>query len=446
VIEILGTHGITQGQMSALTGFPQGRISAYKNRKHIPTASSTFQAFADGLGMPPHLRLALGLAPTDDSGDSQPTASRVDMPSDTFDLLLLARAIGRRGAVMKRREVLELAAKVGATAAVAQSEVWERLSFALNGRSTLDESIVMEMEARAAGFHRLEEIIPAPSLFKGLAAHIEELSKLLGRTTEDASDEMRNRLVVVAGESAVLAGWAASDMGDSVTARNFYGTAERAASEADDPSIIACALAYRSYIPSAKGVHGRARALLTDALDVLPARGMRASPGTYSWLAARHAEESAALGDGRQALLSWKRAEEAFSLTDPEEDRVWTRFLDENRFASYQIATYANLGKLDEAQAIAEVVLGRLDQPDRKKAVIVLEDIASAHLRRGSANEAARLASKGLAILRETEFTMWLPRFEALAQTLRRWQRQAPVRSFLEEMTRTKRQFGPSAR
>jgi hypothetical protein len=63
VITILCTHGITQGQISVLTGIPQGRLSEYKTRKRMPTATSTFEAFADGLGMPPAARRALGLAP-----------------------------------------------------------------------------------------------------------------------------------------------------------------------------------------------------------------------------------------------------------------------------------------------------------------------------------------------------------------------------------------------
>ena len=63
VIRVLCAHGITQGQIAGLTGIPQGRLSEYKTHKRIPTATSTFEAFADGLGMPAAARRALGLAP-----------------------------------------------------------------------------------------------------------------------------------------------------------------------------------------------------------------------------------------------------------------------------------------------------------------------------------------------------------------------------------------------
>jgi tetratricopeptide (TPR) repeat protein len=442
IIRILGTHGVTQGQIASLTGISQGRLSEYKTGKRLPLASSTFESFADGLAMPAHARRALGLAPAGGS-DAMRTGDGFEVPADTFDLQLLAETVGKRGDSMKRREIIELAGKLGAVTAIAQAEVWERLTHALTRPAAMDESSLMEMEARSAGFHRLEELIPAPVLFKGLAAHLREVTTLLNGLPDDPKDEMRLRLATVAGESSVLAGWAASDMGDPSVARHFYETAERAAREANDPAIAACALAYRSYIPSTKGAHGRARVLLTEAIELMPTS---ASPGTMSWLAARHAEESAALGDRTQALKSWRQAEEAFSLADPEEDRVWTRFLDQNRFDSYHIATYSGLGQLDKAQEVAETVMTRLDQTDRKKAAIILESIAVAHMSRGSVSEACRLGRAGLTVVRDTEFAMWLPRFDAIGVGLRRWQGQPAVRAYLEDLAMTRRQFASSPR
>ena len=37
VITVLCAHGITQGQLSVLTGIPQGRLSEYKTRKRAPS-------------------------------------------------------------------------------------------------------------------------------------------------------------------------------------------------------------------------------------------------------------------------------------------------------------------------------------------------------------------------------------------------------------------------
>jgi transcriptional regulator with XRE-family HTH domain len=439
IVRILGAHGITQGVIGARTGLAQSTLSNYKRGVHQAEFASTFEKIADGLDMPLPLREALGL--TGESATGRPggaiNGAVTGVPADTFDLVQLAEVIGRNGTNVKRREMLSLAAALGGSAALAQSEVWERLAYALTNHAVVNEASVRELEARSAGFHRLEEIVSAPQLLKGLTVQLREVSTLLSGTN-DSEDELRERLLVVAGESSVLAGWAASDIGDSATARNFYDTATKAAKEARDPAIIACALAYRSYIPSVRGANGRARVLLAEALEVLP---RTATPGTLAWISARHAEESAHLGDTAQALKSWKHAEEAYSVTDTDEDRVWTRFLDQNRFESYRIATLAKLGRLEEAQEVAAAVLARLSQPDRKKATIIFEDMATAHLARGAVNKASKLAKSGLGILRETEFAMWLPRYEAIAQALRQHQRQPAVRAYLEEFAMTKRQF-----
>jgi transcriptional regulator with XRE-family HTH domain len=441
MVRVLMSQGITQGQLVSLTGIAQVTLSRYATGKNAAQYASTFESFADGLGMPLRLRQALGLAGDTSRASTAPGSASLlaGMPADTFDLIQLAEAIGRNGSNVKRREMLSMAATLAATAAVAHSEVWERLAYALTNPAAMNESTVKEIEARTAGFHLLEEMVSAPALLRGLTIQLKEVSTLLGGTVIDRRDPFRTRLLITAGESAVLAGWAASDVGDSGAARNWYDTAVKAAKEVNDPGIAACALAYRSYIPSTRGANGRARALLSEALEMLPSK--QGSPGTIAWISARHAEESAQLGDTREAITSWRRAEEAYSVADPEEDRVWTRFLDLNRFDSYRIATYSRIGRLDDAQETAASVLARLTQPDRKKAVIIFEDMATANLARGSVIEAAKLARSGIAVLRETEFAMWLPRYEAIAQALRQHSRKPAVRAYLEEFGVTKRQF-----
>lgn len=272
IVRILGAHGITQGQLAMKVGIAQSTLSQYKTGSHRAEFASTFEKIADGLGMPLRLRQALGLTGASSPGrpGGATNGAMAGVPTDTFDLVQLAEVIGRNGTNVKRREVLSLAATLGGAAAIAQSEVWERLAYALTNQSAVNEASVREMEARWAGFHRLEEIVSAPQLLKGLAVHLREASTLLSGTSSDPKDELRKRLLTAAGESSVLAGWAASDIGDSATARNFYDTATKAAKEAKDPAIIACALAYRSYIPSARGANGRARVLLAEALDMLP--------------------------------------------------------------------------------------------------------------------------------------------------------------------------------
>jgi transcriptional regulator with XRE-family HTH domain len=443
MITILNAGGVTQGQIAARTGIAQSTLSNYKRGVNTAQFAATFKKLADGLDMPPRLRQALGLSGNAPAGSRPAAAAMAGVPADTFDLQLLAEAIGRNGTAVKRRDLLALAAQLGAGAAAGHSEVWERLAAALTRPGRLDEALVQELEARSAGFYLLEELIPAQDVLKVLTAHIREVSTLLSGRATDPDDQLRRRLIAAAGESSLLAGWSASALGDSAAARNFYDTAITAAGEARDPAITACALTYRSYIPSARGANGRARILLAQALDNVPDQ---ASPATTAWVAARHAEESALLGDKAQALRSWRRAEEAFSIADPDEDRPWSRFLNRDRFDTFRIATYLKVGKFDEAQEAAADLLARLSPAEGKRAAVLRENIAAACLARGSVTEAAQVAQSGLAIVRETEFAMWLPKFEDIARGLLRCQRQPPVRAYLEEFAMTKRQFAPSLR
>jgi hypothetical protein len=122
------------------------------------------------------------------------------------------------------------------------------------------------------------------------------------------------------------------------------------------------------------------------------------------------------------------------------------KFLNQDRFDTFRITTYLKTGKFDEAQQTAEALLARLPPEEGKRAAVLREIIATAHLARGSAAEAAQVAQGGLAIIRETEFTMWLPKFEDIARALLPRQRQPAIRAYLEEFAMTKRQFAPSAR
>src|SRR5690348_9904582 len=63
VITVLKSLGVAQGQIAELTGISQGRLSEWATGKRKPRATSTFESFADGLGLPPGARQALGLAP-----------------------------------------------------------------------------------------------------------------------------------------------------------------------------------------------------------------------------------------------------------------------------------------------------------------------------------------------------------------------------------------------
>jgi len=62
VITALEASGLSQDRISTLTGIPQDELSEYAAGRRIPAASSTFEAFADGLALPASARHAPGPA------------------------------------------------------------------------------------------------------------------------------------------------------------------------------------------------------------------------------------------------------------------------------------------------------------------------------------------------------------------------------------------------
>ena len=123
MITILNAGGVTQGQIAARTGIAQSTLSNYKRGVNTAQFAATFEKVADGLDMPPRLRQALGLSGDAPAGSRPAGGAVAGVPADTFDLQLLAEAIGRNGTAVKRRDLLALAAQLSAGAAVANSEV-----------------------------------------------------------------------------------------------------------------------------------------------------------------------------------------------------------------------------------------------------------------------------------------------------------------------------------
>jgi transcriptional regulator with XRE-family HTH domain len=110
IIRILNENKVTQGQIAARTGLAQSTLSNYKRGVNSAEFVSTFEKLADGLDMPLRLRQALGLAADPSPAGSRPAAVVAGLPADTFDLQLLAEAVGKNGTSVNRRDLLTLTA------------------------------------------------------------------------------------------------------------------------------------------------------------------------------------------------------------------------------------------------------------------------------------------------------------------------------------------------
>ncbi|RAY16216.1 XRE family transcriptional regulator [Actinomadura craniellae] len=336
------------------------------------------------------------------------------------DLLVLAWTVGRLAQRVDRRTLLQLAAVASSGVALDPAE---RLMRALRGGDRPDEVTVTHLEARTRGLHRLEEHYPARLLYPALITHLNEVSALL----EAGPPELvRRRLAVSAGESAILGAWFAWELGDAARATAISQVAGFVARHATDPAVGACMDGYRTYMTG--GDTARSVRLAASALSHLG----EADAATRAWLLARHAEESAVLGDRKTALESIQQATEVYAFADINA-RPWTCFLDSGRFASMRLSVYSRIQYENEAvEAIDDIVAHVGQDTEVKKLCVVKADLALARFRLGDVAEAVTHARSALAATAEMAFPLGWDRLDQVVSEFRPAKAQA-AREFRSE-------------
>lgn len=302
-----------------------------------------------------------------------------------------------------------LAAGAVAAGGAALSEPFDRLRRALQFPTRLDGAGLDLLEKATADHFTQEEQVPARVMAGHVGNHVDLLSLLLA----GAGDRHRLRLAVLAGESAALAGWLRYDLGDLAGARGYWQTSIEAAKVANDGPLLACVLAYLSYLTSSQGEPAEAFKLLSAAGEQVRSPEHAAA---RSWISARAAEEAAQLGDAA-AYISLERAMTSYDYAKPGTGRPWVKFFDNARLGSMAVATYSRLGHPGVQQA-ADAVMDSLGQDQHKTRAVILADVATGHAARGDFDAAAELAEKSLEATLSGEAVLGRQRLKALGQTL----------------------------
>ncbi len=310
-------------------------------------------------------------------------------------------------ASLDRRRFVATAALTASAGALA--EPWGRLGRALQFPARLDGEGLDLLEQMGADHFTQEEQVPARLLAEHVGAHVDLLSLLLA----GAAEKHRTRLMVLAGESAALAGWLAWDTGDVVAARGFWRSAIDAAKAASDGPLLACVLAYLSYLASSQGDAREAFRLLEAAGEQVRSRQHAAA---RSWVSARAAEEAALVGDG-SAFIALERAMTSFDYVDAGSGRPWVRFFDNARLGSMAVATYARLNHPEVDQA-ADAVMGSLGAGQHKTRAVILGDVAAGRAAHGDLDAAVALAERALAETVKGEAVLGRERLAALRPVL----------------------------
>ncbi len=197
--------GITQIRIGTAAELSQGRVSYIIRSKQHVRSLGVFRRIADGLNMPEHARVLLGVA-TDDP----PTA-------------VTPEPVSLAGDQGQPRELLR------------------QLASARN----IDADVVQVLQEETNAVRLLDRRLGAPAVAAKLEAHIAHLTVSLHHSL---SPDRRQQLAAVLADAAALAGWQAIDMGRMDAAWNHFETATAAAREAHDNCLLAFAAGEQAYV------------------------------------------------------------------------------------------------------------------------------------------------------------------------------------------------------
>jgi len=393
VISALKTGGLNQGRIAELTGIPQGRLSEWKTGKREPKGVSTFQKFANGVGLPPAARRALGL----DAGTQAVTDSRADADvsypdtpeqaarnvsrlwiADLNDAALIqrGRADPRAWNDASLRWLVDPGQVPGDQPArgvhIGVSDV-ERF------RATVD--VFAKLDDRYGGGHaRL-------SLIQYLSTDADRM--LSGRYT----DAVGRELFAAVGEATLLAAWMSYDSAPaSALAQGYFVQALALAQAGNDRVLGASILDAMSHQATFTGRYTEAASLARAART--GTRGI-ATPTLTAHFHTMEARALARLGDTKACGHALSEGMREFELANPENDPEWIRYFNESEISAEFGHCMRDLGRAGDAIQHAGNGLGTSGEFMRSDFFVSIV-LADSHLRAGDIEQACTVTLQAL--------------------------------------------------
>ncbi|XVV05911.1 helix-turn-helix domain-containing protein [Actinosynnema sp. CA-248983] len=394
------TPEIKQVDLARWIDRTQGQLSRIERSTQAPTDIAKLSAWAVALRIPERY-LWFKITPAG------------GLSALKRDVVAAEEVQEQEGLDVRRRDLLKVAgvAAAAASAELISNSPWQRLADSVERERPVDGATLRLMQDRTADLFQTEETVPARKLLDSLSEHEATLSALLKNARTDSD---RRSLGVALGETKALAGWVLFDTGQGRDAANAWRETLKLAKHFGDGALAACALGYWSYLAAARNDTGPAVKLLQQAEELVPGSS---SPATRSWIAARHAEELARLGDDTGALRAIERAMTAFDFAQPRTERPWTSFFSASRLGSLTVSTYTILRHVD-AGAIADSLLASLSPRDNKVRALILADLATAAASNKDFDQAGELAEQSGRLAVKTEASLAKTRLITLASTL----------------------------
>lgn len=197
-------EGLSQIKIGTAVELAQVRVSRISRDLEDVTTRHVLTRIANGLSMPNHARLRLGIAPRE--ADQQPA----DHP-----------------------------------ARISRVDQGDELLRRISSARYLDTSVIELLQEETNAIRLLDRRLGAPMVAAKLEAHIDQLKDSLHHSL---TPRQRERLALVLADAAALAGWQAIDTDRLVVAWNHFETAAAAAREAGNRSLLAFAAGEQAYV------------------------------------------------------------------------------------------------------------------------------------------------------------------------------------------------------
>lgn len=397
VISALGGAGITQGKISELTGFPQGRLSEWATGKRQPKAATTYQKFADGLAMPPTARRALGLA-----SDSSTAAAREpetlpvllpypDTPADAArDVTQLwhtdlsdANALQHGRADHRVWNEAPLRWLVNPDQPVSDERTrGVRIGMSDVERFRVTVDMFSQMDDRFGGGHGRQALI------QYLSTDAERM--LNGRYSEETG----RALFSAVSEATLLAAWMSYDSAPaSALAQGYFVQALALAQGGNDRLLGASILDAMSHQATFLGRFSEAANLARSALS--GTRGL-ATPSLTAHFHTMEARALARLGDTKACELALSEGVREFERGSLENNPPWFQYFNDSELSAEFGHCMRDIGRSTDAVRYATDSLGTDDAGFVRSDFFVSIVLADSHLKAGDLEPACTAALKAL--------------------------------------------------
>lgn len=258
-----------------------------------------------------------------------------------------------------------------------------------------------------------------------------ELAATAGLLREGSfTEDVGRRLLVAIGELAQLAGWTLSDAGEHERAAQMYLLGVRAAHAGGDTAGAANNLSSLAYQLANVGDPREAATLARSAYV-----GAKAAPSATAraLLAERMAWAAARTGDAGDAAKALSTVEAEYERRRPEDDPLWTYWLDEDEIEIMAGRVWTQLKRPLRAVPILEKATAGYGDDTGRETALYLSWLAESLLQANEVERATDAARRALRLSRQAGSARADTRVDELRRLLKRHRGNAAADDFLDE-------------